>query len=166
MDKAGTLYERDFYAWALGQAEALRRLAETRSNLPLDFENLIDEVEALARTERAAVLSQLQRLIEHLLKLEFSSSASPRRGWRITVNNARAEIEDRITPTIRSGLEPEMAKLFRRARENAVLALLDHGERGSAELVKGCEPGHYRIEQLLDPSWLPANRHGLVDEPL
>ena len=74
------LYREDFYAWMLNQAGELRRLAETRSNVGLDFLNLIDEVESLARSEIRATRSQIQRLIKHLLKLEFSSAREPRLG--------------------------------------------------------------------------------------
>jgi hypothetical protein len=44
------LYEREFYSWALEQAELLRvrRLAE------LDLENLAEEIDGLARGRRAS----------------------------------------------------------------------------------------------------------------
>ena len=55
------LYAEDFYVWTQAQAEALRRLAETRWNGPLDLEHLAEEVEDLGRSTRNAVRSQLQR---------------------------------------------------------------------------------------------------------
>lgn len=71
---AERLYEDDFHAWALDQAEALRRLAETRPYAGLDFPHLIEEVEDLARAERNAVRSRLRRIIERCLKLERSAA--------------------------------------------------------------------------------------------
>jgi hypothetical protein len=67
--RAAELYEADFYAWARGQADALRRLVETRPNAEIDLEHLIEEVEGLARTDLRAASSQLRRLMIHLLKL-------------------------------------------------------------------------------------------------
>ena len=63
------LYEQDFYVWTQRQAEALRRLAETRPNVELDFPHLIEEVEDLGTSQRDAVRSRVRRIIEHCLKL-------------------------------------------------------------------------------------------------
>ena len=71
------LYETDFYVWTQRQAEALRRLAETRPNVDLDFPHLIEEVEDLGTSQRDAVRSHLRRIIEHCLKLEYSRAAIP-----------------------------------------------------------------------------------------
>lgn len=49
------LYDQDFYVWTQRQAEALRRLAETRPNVGLDFPHLIEEVEDLGTSQRDAV---------------------------------------------------------------------------------------------------------------
>ena len=66
------LYEDDFYAWTREQARALRRLAESRPNVGLDLEHLIEEVEDLGTSQRDAVRSHLRTIIEHCLKLERS----------------------------------------------------------------------------------------------
>jgi hypothetical protein len=57
------LYEDDFYAWTRGQAKALRCLADSRPNVALDFEHLIEEVADLGTSQRDAVRSQLRRII-------------------------------------------------------------------------------------------------------
>ena len=48
------LYERDFYTWTQHQAGALRRAAAERVNTSelIDWENLAEEVEDLARLGR------------------------------------------------------------------------------------------------------------------
>lgn len=161
---AAELYEQDFYAWAQAQARTLRRLAETRPNLPLDFPHLIDEVEDLARSQRRSVLRQLERLLQHLLKLEFSGRPEPRRQWRLSVLDARAELELDLTETIRHGLAEALPRLYERAREAAALGLADHGELDAARAMPATCP--YELDQLLDRHWLPANRSGLVDEPV
>jgi hypothetical protein len=155
------LYEDDFYAWTRHQADALRRLAETRPNADIDFAHLIEEVEELGDHRLIAVRSQTRRLIEHLLKLEHSPSAEPRLGWLRTVVNARDEIADRLTTTIRNEIEQELPKLHAKARKNAAAELRWQGEaEAAAGLPVACP---FTLVQLLDEDWYPANRHGLVD---
>ena len=38
------LYETDYYAWAMQQADAIERLLQAGSNVPLDLFHLADEV--------------------------------------------------------------------------------------------------------------------------
>ena len=69
-----SLYQTDYYAWTKQQAAELRRLAAARVNTTLDLENLAEEVESLGRSDLNTVRSQVRRIIEHLLKLEYSPS--------------------------------------------------------------------------------------------
>jgi len=154
-------YDEDFYAWALDQAEALRRLAETRPNVPVDFAHLIEEVEDLARAERNAVRSQVRRVIEHWLKLEHSPSADPRLGWKISIDDARDQIGDRLTPKIRHDLARDLPRLFAQARRTAAKALAAAGELQAAGALPTVNP--YRLDDLLADDLYPPNRHGLVD---
>jgi hypothetical protein len=156
------LYRKDFYAWALNQAGELRRLAETRPNVRLDFPNLIDEVENLARSEIRGTRSQIQRLLKHLLKLEFSPAREPRVGWLNTADDARSELTDDLTPAIRNVVEPELPQLYERARQAARRELLRAGEREAADTLPAENP--YPLDRLIDEGWYPSNRHGLVDE--
>jgi len=145
--RSAALYEEDFYAWTQEQAAALRRLAAERWNGPLDLEHLAEEVEDLGKDQRNAVRSQLRRIIEHRLKLAFSPSAAPRPGWRASILEALADIEDRITPTIRRDLEAYLPVLYARGRELAVLGLVAHGERDAAARIPERCP--WTLDQLL-----------------
>jgi hypothetical protein len=156
------LYKDDFYAWTRDQAAALRRLAAQRWNGPLDLEHLAEEVEDLGSEQQWAVESQLERVIEHLLKLELSPSPAPRRQWMISVNNARGEIERRMTATIRREIEPGLPERYRRGRRNAELALLDHGEKDAARTLPADCP--YALDDLMADEWWPVNRHSLRDD--
>ena len=161
MAKAAKLYDDDFYLWTRNQAEALRRLAAERWNGPLDLEHLAEEVEDLGTSQLSTVRSQIERVIEHLLKLEFSPAADPRRGWLVSVLNARGHAADRMTAAMRNEIEPAMPRLYARARRRAVISFTEHGELDlAAVLPKTCP---YTLDQLLDEDWFPANQHGLVD---
>src|SRR4051794_21482915 len=96
----GDLHDRDLYAWTRQQAAALRKLAVERWNGPLDLENLAEEIEDVGSDRRDAVVSQVRRLLVHLLKLERSPSPQSRRQWLVTVDDARAEAAQRWTEAI------------------------------------------------------------------
>jgi len=70
------LYATDYYAWTREQAAALRRLAASRADLPLDLDHLAEEVAGLGKSERRAARSQMRRLLEHLLKLHSSTQGT------------------------------------------------------------------------------------------
>lgn len=153
------LYERDFYAWTRHQARALSRLRGVPGNLGLDPAHLAEEVRDLGNEQRYAVESQLERLIEHLLKLEYSALAEPRRVWARSVDNARYEIERRLTPTLRRAVARRLATLYAHARRQARRALLDHPEPEAAAAIPESCP--WTLDQLLADDWYPTNRHGL-----
>ena len=90
-----TLYETDTVAWSEQQAAALRAAARGGSNQPLDWEHLAEEIEDLGNSLRLAVESQISRIIQHQVKLAHSPAVDPRKDWRRTIRQARAEI-DRI----------------------------------------------------------------------
>lgn len=159
---AAELYEEDFYAWTRDQAAALRRMAGDRWNGPLDLKHLAEEIEDVGSERRDAVRSQLRRIIEHLLKLEHSRARDPRAGWVDSILDARAEIPDRITPTIQREVAEELARLYVAARKRAAHGLSTHGEQEIArELPERCP---YAFADLLSDDWYPSNRHGIVDE--
>ncbi len=153
-DELGRLYEKDFYAWTRRQAKALRALARTRPNVPVDWQHLIEEVEALGRSERHAVESLLITLMGHLLKLAFSPAGEPRRGWKATVVRTRGELERRLTPTLRRHLARILPQLYGHARREIAVLLSEYGEdEAAARLPQQCP---WTLKQLLDPDFWPA----------
>lgn len=84
--------EDDFHAWLLNQAAALRN----RSIIALDWDNLAEELEAMAAAERRELLARLTTLFEHLLKLAYQQKEVPirGRGWMATIIEARQAIGD------------------------------------------------------------------------
>lgn len=154
------LYEQDFIGWTEQQARLLREAAAT-SNLGLDWNNLVEEVEGLGRSQYDAVASQVRRVILHLLKLKFSAAMQPRAGWVGSVRQARAEIEARLETD--PGLRPRLAGIIRRewprATKLAAAELADFGEDAPAGQVRRHAKAALTQDQILG-DWLPEPPKG------
>ena len=146
-------YSGDFYAWALHQAALLRQIRQWQPHVPLDIEHLIEEVEDLASNSRAAVRSQVRRLFEHFLKLEFSPATVPRRQWEESVHNARVELDERLTATLEQAIQGELPEIYEKARRYTARDLRRYGEVNAAERIPTSRP--YTWEQLRDEDWYP-----------
>ncbi|MGD0105923.1 MAG: DUF29 family protein [Rhodopila sp.] len=97
-------YDTDILEWSERQSALLRRLAAGENiNDQIDWPNIIDEVETVGRSERAALRSHIAVVLELLMKLEASPSADPREGWIVTVIRARRDIERSLedSPSLR-----------------------------------------------------------------
>jgi hypothetical protein len=147
-----SLYDTDFVRWSREQAEHLRRARDAGSNLDLDWDNLIEEIEGLARSERRELRSDIKVVLEHLAELALSPAKAPRRGREASVTEHR----DRIAFNLEDNpsLRPELPKLIEQAwplaRRNAAKALQRHRER--ADPPSSCP---FTFEQVLDPGWWP-----------
>lgn len=156
----GRLYETDWYAWTREQAATLRRMAETRVDTELDLDHLAEEIEALGRSEAAALESDLVRIIEHLLKLEHSPAGDPRKKWVLSV----AEHRDRVlacledSGTLTRKVPDLLPRAWRRARRQAAIALELNDGLSPDTLPDDCP---YTLEHILDERFFPASRHGL-----
>lgn len=151
--RAADLYERDFVAWTRQQVAALRRLARSRPNEPLDFAHLIEEIADLGKSERDTVRSHVRTIIEHLLKLRHSRATEPRPGWMSTVGRTRTALEDKLSPSLRRDLRTRLPRLYAQARRDAGRDLILFGEpEAAAELPEACP---FSLDQLLEHDWYP-----------
>jgi len=155
----GAKYDEDFYAWTQEQATRLREAAASGANLPLDWENLAEEIESMGRSDLNGLISHFERLIEHLLKLEISPAANPRQGWKRSVVQQRLSVARllRNSPSLKAKLSDALDDAWQGGRRLATLGLVEDGVTGR----EVPEDRPYTADQLLDPDWWPANWHGL-----
>jgi len=147
----GPRYEDDFYAWTQYQAEVLRSL-KTRDNR-FDREHVAEEIEDLGTSQRDAVRSHIRRILVHFLKLAHSPADDPRRGWRGSIIDARAELDDKLSPTLRHDLMQVLGRLYAQARKRVASDFRDYGEDGSScSLPAECP---YTLDQILAEDWYP-----------
>jgi hypothetical protein len=139
------LYERDLCLWLEQQAALLR---EGRFD-ELDLDNLIEEIEAMARRDQKAVKNNLVVLLSHLLKHQFQPEQRSS-SWRGSIVEHRQRLQDDFEES--PSLRPHAAAIFSRAYTDA-------RERASAEtsLPLHTFPGSspYTLDQTLDPKFLP-----------
>jgi hypothetical protein len=150
----GPRYDDDFYAWTQYQAEVLRSLPTSDNRF--DREHVAEEIEDLGKSERNAMRSEVRRILEHFLKLAHSPSAEPRSDWMVSIGNARAELEDRLTATLRQHIERALPRLFVQARRLAELGLSRYREANAASAFPTECP--YALEQVLSEDWYPESR--------
>jgi Domain of unknown function DUF29 len=142
-------YDEDFVAWLEDQARRARR-GEAGE---LDLENIAEELEGLARSDRREIRNRLIVLLIHLLKY----STQPRRrssGWLATIGEQRSRIATVIndSPSLKSFPGSILDHCYADAHSRAVL------ETGLPEsnFPERCPFG---IDQVLDPRWLPRSTH-------
>jgi len=148
------LYEADLALWSQQQAEALRGAARAGTNLPIDWENVAEEIEALARSERSSLASHVNTIIEHLARLEASPATDPRNGWIVTILRTRGRIAKvlKSSPSLERFLDDILAEEHPPALRlvGRVLALYGETPRVPPDDL------HYSLEQVLGP-WLPGD---------
>ncbi|MBV8494731.1 MAG: DUF29 domain-containing protein [Alphaproteobacteria bacterium] len=157
MNDVRTLYDEDFVAWTEQQAEALRSAGRGRTNQPLDWENLAEEIESLGKSDRRELHSQVNRIIRHLAKLQFSPASDPRHGWRESVVDGRAQTELVLadSPSLRRELERVVAAQTPKAIDRAIFDLGEFGEIDPAT-TRALQRGRYTVDQVLG-DWFPPD---------
>ncbi len=116
MPAKSALYETDFFAWSLEQADLLRsgKLSDA------DIENIAEEIASMGRTEKRELVSRLAVLLTHLLKWRFQPE---KRGasWEASIRVQRNRLIDHLddNPSLKPLLPQALANAYRDARLEA-----------------------------------------------
>ena len=102
------IYETDFYQWTREQSQALRE-----QNLKkLDWENLIEEIEAWGRSDYQAVVSLLTRIMQHRLKIDYANKPECNRHWQAEIKAFSNTFKRRYSPSMKPKLEAEWQGIY------------------------------------------------------
>jgi hypothetical protein len=141
-------YEEDFVAWLQDQAGRARR-GEVEG---LDLENIAEELEGLARSDRREIRSRLTVLLTHLLKC----LVQPRKrssSWLETIAEQRDGITQLIedSPSLRAYPGEFLERSYPAARRKAARQT----RLPEREFPERCP---FDIEAVLDPRWIPGRK--------
>lgn len=151
--KSSELYERDFYAWTIEQAQFLRDGSWNN----LDVPNLIEEIESLGKQERQKLRNRLAILLAHLLKWEFQPSHRSN-SWLGTIKEQRRRIIELLEEN------PSLKPYLPEAKEKAYLDGLDLAVQETSMSYK-VFPSEcpYELNQALDFNFFPGEESALLD---
>ena len=135
------IYETDYYQWTIEQAKALKE----RNFNNLDWENIIEELEALGRSEYNAVVSLLMRQIEHRLKIDYVSLPECRNKWKAEVIAFKDGMLRKLAPSMKPKLEREFDNIYKIASRIVETEY-------EISLPKQCP---YTLKELLSDDLLP-----------
>lgn len=146
-------YDGDLALWAEDQARALRDAARARINVPVDWENVAEEIESLGKSQGRELASWVRTVLVHLMKLEASPAAEPRAGWRATIRRERAEIETVLkdSPSLRQTVQAVIEAEASTARRLVAADMADFGDQPQIELAQR----RYSTDQVLG-DWFPG----------
>ena len=140
-----SLYATDFHAWTVEQARLLRAGDLHRA----DLANIVEEIETLGRSERAAVRSAYRLVALHLLKLILQKERTSR-SWFGTIARKRSHAASLLEDN--PSLKPQRAELFAKAYRDARKEA--SAETGLPLSAFPAEPP-FTLEDLLDEAYLP-----------
>lgn len=158
---AGISIEKDFYAWLVAQAQAIR---EHRLDA-LDWENIAEELDGMARTEKHALTSFLRNLLAHLLKWAYQTQERELHlsSWRSSIVAARDEIEDVLerSPSLGSehNLDACIEKAYGRARKYAAAEIGLSDREMNRTFPAECP---WTFAQFMADGFLPEQRSALA----
>ena len=118
-----SLYDQDFCEWSENQATYLRN----KEIEQLDFENLIEEIESLGRSNKSALTSYLTRLMIHLLKLTYAAHQKGNSlSWDSSVFHSRREIKYilKSSPSLKNFMNTIEQECYEDAKQGASLETL------------------------------------------
>ncbi|MBW4577578.1 MAG: DUF29 domain-containing protein [Aphanothece sp. CMT-3BRIN-NPC111] len=145
---SGSLYEEDFYLWIQTTANQIRQ----KNFEKVDWENLLEELESLGRSDKRELENRLTVLLEHLLKLVYwkEERENNTRGWANTIKEQRRQIKKLLksSPSLKPFLLEAFAECYSDAR-------VDTADNSGLSLETFPEQPPFSFEQVLNSDYLP-----------
>jgi hypothetical protein len=133
-------YEKDFYAWLLKSAQLLRQGKFSE----LDVEQVAEELEGMARSDKRQLLNRFAVLLAHLLKWQYQPEKRSK-SWERTIREQRKRISLLLeeSPSLKSEIDQKLSDAY----EIAVLSAANETGLDDDRFPESCE---YSWEEVLD----------------
>lgn len=106
-------YDTDILIWAERQAQLLRQLAEgRRTTHQVDWENVIEEIESVGRSELNAVASHLIQALLHDLKAEAWPHSPSVAHWRAEARGQTDDARRIYAPSMKNRPQLDVRQLY------------------------------------------------------
>ena len=142
-----SLYDRDYALWLEATIENLR----LKNFEQVDWENVLDEFEAMSKRDRRSIKNNLVILLLHLLKWEFQPEM--RSGsWAGSTIKHRQRLRDLLndSPSLRN----YVAEVISLAYSDAIIRAVNETRLDASVFPIDCP---YDILNILNPSFLPGS---------
>ena len=113
------LYQKDFYLWIQKNLEFLK----SKNFDAVDWDNLIEELETMGRTEIRKMISFMTIILEHLYKWEhFKFNEKIGNSWVRSIIHARLRLKDIFeeNPSLKNQFQTELERAWKKAIENLI----------------------------------------------
>jgi hypothetical protein len=138
-------YEQDFYAWLRKSAQLIKekRFSE------LDTDNLAEELEGMARSDRRQLINRFAVLLARLLKWQYQTE-NRSKSWERTIREQRKRIILLLeeSPSLKYEIEAKLADVY----EIAILAAANETSLDESIFPTSCE---YSLTEALDNHFYP-----------
>jgi hypothetical protein len=138
-------YDQDFALWV----EENIALLKAKNYDAVDWENLIEEVEGLTRSDKRELENRLITLFEHALKRRYVSLPDCYRGWDVTLKRTQKQLRRVLkdSPSLRNYFVSIIEECYR----DALINMRDEYD----EIFPDRLPFNEDIDQLLtEEFWL------------
>jgi predicted DNA-binding ribbon-helix-helix protein len=110
------LYNQDFYLWL----ETTANLLKNRQLDQLDYDNLIEEIETMGRSEKRGLSSNLKVILMHLLKWKYQQEKHCN-SWHFTIIEHRHRVEEILeeSPSLKVYIPEIITQCYQKARKEA-----------------------------------------------
>lgn len=112
MNSISDLHDRDFNLWI----EQVKSALSNRDLRNMDWDNLIDEIDDMGKSEKRSLESYLERLVEHILKLQYWHQHRDRnyKHWQVEVVNFRNRIKRLLkrSPSLKRYMEEIYVEVY------------------------------------------------------
>lgn len=147
-----SIYDTDFVGWVEITVEQLR----TQDYANVDWENVIEEIEDMGRSEKQAIYSNLKILLLHLLKYRYQPE-NRSNSWLASIVEHRQRIKKAFKES--PSLQPYFTEIFNECYQDA-------RELAAAETGLGIDEfpveNPFNAEEVLNSDYLPGGDDSAV----
>lgn len=138
-------HDEDVYGWAIHTAKLLKN----KEMEEVDLDNIIEEMEALGRSEKYELMNRLSLIISNLLKWQYQPEGRTR-SWDGTIREQRMMVKIHLKDN--SSLKKDMSEILEDAYDIAKLKAENETLINKKIFPDDCP---YTFDQIIDDVFYP-----------